>query len=178
MDALQSLIDTVFPNIESRIESTCSTINQAILTTKNDFVDEINDILINKFPGVATEYFSFGETLDPNDQAQYEDFLNSLAPTGLPPHKLLLKPNSPVILLRNLDPTEGLCNGTRLICRSLNKNVIHAEIVVGDFAGKDVFIHRIPLQPTSDQQYPVPFKRTQFPIRLCFAMTIRHRVKL
>ena len=83
-----------------------------------------------------------------------------------------MKVNAPIILLRNLDPTEGLCNGTRLICRNLSRNVIHAQIVVGDFAGKDVFIHRIPLEPATDEQYPVPYRRTQFPICLCFAMTI------
>ncbi|XP_027076803.1 uncharacterized protein [Coffea arabica] len=107
-----------------------------------------------------------------NHFAEYGDFLNTLSPSGLPPHKLVLKPHAPIILLRNLDPTEGLCNGTRLICKSLTKNVIHAEIAVGHFAGKKVFIHRIPLQPTNDDQYPVPYKRTQFPVRLCFTMTI------
>ena len=54
----------------------------------------------------------------------------------------------------------------------MSRNIIHAQIVVGDFAGKDVFIHRISLEPPTDEQYPVPYKRTQFPIRLCFAMTI------
>ncbi|XP_027086616.1 uncharacterized protein [Coffea arabica] len=147
-------------------------VNQAILSTKNNFVDEVNDILISKFPGEAVEYLSFDKTLNPNYQGQYEDFLNSLSQSGLPPHRLILKVNAPIILLRNLDPTEGLCNGTRLICRNLSRNVIHAQIVIGDFAGKDVFIHRIPLEPPTDEQYPVPYKRTQFSIRFCFAMTI------
>ncbi|GER52214.1 DNA helicase homolog [Striga asiatica] len=49
---------------------------------------------------------------------------------------------------------------------------IAASILPGDFAGKEVFIHRIPLEPPSDQQYPVPYVRTQFPVRLSFAMTI------
>nr|GEV08517.1 ATP-dependent DNA helicase RRM3-like isoform X1 [Tanacetum cinerariifolium] len=122
------------------------------------------------------EYVSFDETLDPNEQTQYEDFL-SLAPNGLPPHRLVLKRNAPNILLRNLNPTEGLCNGTRFICKDMKRNVIHADIAFGDFVGRQVFIHRIPLQPPSDEQYTVPFKRVQFPIRLCFAMTI-NKLKL
>nr|XP_027098886.1 ATP-dependent DNA helicase RRM3-like [Coffea arabica] len=77
-----------------------------------------------------------------------------------------------MILLRNFNATEDLCNGIRLIYKSLSKHVIHAQIAVGDFAGKDVFIHRIPLQPPTDEQYPIPYIRTQFSIRLCFAMTI------
>ncbi|XP_071719442.1 uncharacterized protein [Rutidosis leptorrhynchoides] len=43
------------------------------------------------FPGEEKEYVSFDETIDPNDQTQYEDFLHSLTPNGMPPHKLALK---------------------------------------------------------------------------------------
>ena len=159
----------IYPHIQHRSENPALPLNRAILTTKNHFMDEVNDILIEKFPGTAVEYLSFDRVLNPNNQVQYEDFLNTLSPSGLPPYRLILKPGVPVILLRNLD---RLCNGTRLICKSLSKHVIHAQIAVGDFAGKDVFIHRIPLQPPTDEQYPIPYTRTQFPIRLCFAMTI------
>ena len=98
--------------------------------------------------------------------------MNSLSPNGLPPHRLIFKVNVPIILLRNLDPTKGLCNGIRLICRNLSRNAIHAQIVVGDYARKDVFIHRISLEPPTDEQYPILYKITEYPIRLCFAMTI------
>ena len=37
---------------------------------------------------------------------------------------------------------------------------------------KEVFIHRIPMQPPRGEQYTVAFIKFQFPIRLCFAMTI------
>ena len=126
-------------------------------------------MLIGKFPRQEVEYISFDETIDPNDQDQYEDFLHSLTPNGMPSHRLILKPNAPIILLRNTSPTEGLCNGTRLFCKDFQRNVIRAEISFGDFAGEEVFIHRIPLQPTTNEHHTVPFKRTQ---RLCFAMTI------
>ncbi|CAB5199046.1 unnamed protein product [Rhizophagus irregularis] len=51
---------------------------------------------------------------------------------------------SPIILLRNLNPSDGLCNGTRLICHSFQKHVIKAEIITGKHAGLYTFI---PLQP-------------------------------
>lgn len=90
----------------------------------------------------------------------------------MPPHKLVLKYNALIILLWNMNPFEGLCNGTRLFCKDFQRNVIRAEISYGEFAGKEVLLHRIPLQPLTGEQYTVPFKRFQFPIRLCFAMTI------
>ncbi|WVZ75282.1 hypothetical protein U9M48_023354 [Paspalum notatum var. saurae] len=37
------------------------------------------------------------------------EFLNTLTPNGLPPHVLKLKIGCPVILLRNIDPANGLC---------------------------------------------------------------------
>ncbi|KAI8557901.1 hypothetical protein RHMOL_Rhmol04G0046900 [Rhododendron molle] len=43
------------------------------------------------------------------------EYLNSLDPTGLPPFKLELKVGCPIILLRNIAPKDGLCNGTRMM---------------------------------------------------------------
>jgi hypothetical protein len=50
-------------------------------------------------------------------------------------------------------------------------NVIDAEIVVGHYCGKRVFIPRISLL-TENENYHFSFKRTQFPVRLSFAITI------
>ncbi|KAL4574613.1 hypothetical protein LXL04_021447 [Taraxacum kok-saghyz] len=66
----------------------------------------------------------------------------------------------------------GLCNGTRLICRSFQPHVIDAEIAVGQHAGKRVFLPRIPLSPSDDDMFPFKLRRKQFPVKLCFAMTI------
>ena len=135
-------------------------IDRAILTPKNDDVEEINRILIDKLPGPITSYYCFDETIDSCQQGQQEDFLNSLTPNDLPPHELELKLNCPI------DPIEGLYNGTRLICCAFQPNVIDAKIVVGDHREKRVFIPRIPLKPSENAKYPFPFKRTQFPIHL------------
>uniref|UniRef100_A0A453IW91 DNA helicase Pif1-like 2B domain-containing protein n=1 Tax=Aegilops tauschii subsp. strangulata TaxID=200361 RepID=A0A453IW91_AEGTS len=77
-----------------------------------------------------------------------------------------------VILLRNIDPANGLCNGTRLVVRGFERNTIDAEIVIGQHAGRRVFLPRIPLCPSDNDMFPFKFKRKQFPIRLSFAMTI------
>lgn len=127
---------------------------------------------IQRFPGQLFTYTSSDQTVDQRFQADYEDFLNSQNPKGLPPHKLMLKESCPLILLRNLNPAEGLCNGTRLICRQLRRHTICAEIAFGQYKGKNIFIPRIPLQTPDNEKNGIPFIRRQFPVRLCFAMTI------
>ena len=100
------------------------------------------------------------------------DFLNSITPNGLPLHELKVKKDCLVILLRNLDPHNGFCNGTRLVIRGFQNNTIDAKIVNGDHARTRVFIPRILMSPSKDLTLPFKFKQKQFPIRLSFVMTI------
>ncbi|KAG5537450.1 hypothetical protein RHGRI_024769 [Rhododendron griersonianum] len=170
--SLDQLIQFVFPSFHINTLDPLSLTDSAILTPKNQAVDEINETMLSKFPGKEHVYLSFDETTDPTQQGLYIDFLNSITPPGMPCHCLRLKRNSPILLLRNINPSQGLCNGTRLICREFTSNLITATIVVGERKGATVFIPRIPLQPNDIQHYPVPFTRRQFPVRTCFAMTI------
>lgn len=114
-------------------------------------------------------YYSVDTVTEQEDCTTYPtEFLNSLSPRGLPSHKLTLKIGTPIILLRNLDPPR-LCNGTRLIIKNLMKNLIQATILTGSSAGNTVLLPRIPLIPSD---MPFNFKRLQFPIKICFALTI------
>lgn len=51
----------------------------------------------------------------------------------------------------------------------MQKNVIEAKIISGSAQGQIVFIPRIPM---ITNKYLFEFKRVQFPIKLCFAMSI------
>ncbi|XP_073129064.1 uncharacterized protein [Henckelia pumila] len=170
--SLNILIETIFPNINSYNLDLSLFVKRAILTIRNELVHEINDVLINIFPGEETIYYSCDENINTCIVHDQEELFHSLTPQGLPPHKLTLKLNAQVILLRNINPSEGLCNDTRLLCKGFNTNVIYAEISVGIHAGKPVFIPRITLETPHDNFTSITFKRKQFPIRLCFAMTI------
>ncbi|XP_073154190.1 uncharacterized protein [Henckelia pumila] len=170
--SLNTLVDMVFPNIDDCNLYFSLFVNRAILTTRNDFVHEINDVLINRFPGEETTYFSCDENTSSCVIPDQEELFHCLTPQGLRPHKLTLKINAPIILLRNINPTEGLCNGTHLLCKGFSSNIIYAEISVGVHARKPVFIPRITLEAPYDHFSSIPFKKKQFSVRLCYAMTI------
>ncbi|XP_024976211.1 ATP-dependent DNA helicase PIF1-like [Cynara cardunculus var. scolymus] len=167
-----ALIDAIFPFLQTCETASDYIISRAILTTKNEHVDKINDQFIERFCGEEKIYYSFDEAEDDKNNLYPKEFLNSLTVSGLPPHYLRLKIGCPIILLRNIDPSNGLCNGTRLICRGFQQNDIDAEIVVGQHAGKRVFLPRIPLCSSEDDMCPFKLTRKQFPVRLCFVMTI------
>nr|XP_043629964.1 uncharacterized protein LOC122601266 [Erigeron canadensis] len=127
----EDLISAIFPSMDVNGNSSGYIISRAILSTKNDNVDEINDELIGRFCKEEQIYYSFDEAEDDVNKYYPIEFLNSLNVSGLPPHCLRLKVGCPIILLRNIDLWNGLCNGTRLICKGFQRNVIDAEIDVG-----------------------------------------------
>ncbi|ONM54654.1 hypothetical protein ZEAMMB73_Zm00001d020290 [Zea mays] len=161
---LDNLIDFVFPNLNKNMSDSTYITSRAILSTRNEWVDMINVKMIDRFQGEHMVYHSFDSAMDDPHNYYPPEFLNTLTPNGLPPHVLKLKIGCPVILLRNIDPANGLCNGTRLVVRDFQRNSIDAEIVLGQHAGKHIFLPCIPLCPSDEEMFPFQFKRKQFPV--------------
>ncbi|XP_075080422.1 uncharacterized protein LOC142165931 [Nicotiana tabacum] len=113
-ESLEKLFTVTYPNMHTFFSASSYPSSRVILTTKNDFVNEMNDMLIDRFQGTLKTFVGIDETNEPNDQAQFEDLLHTFNPAGLPPHKLSLKENCPIILLRNLNSCEGFCNQRRI----------------------------------------------------------------
>ena len=135
---------------------------------------QINEAILDKLNGAPRTYFSDDSVVcdNPEEAANYPlEFLNSLTPSGMPPHKLRLKPGCVIMLLRNLDICNGICNGTRLIVKLLHNNSIDAEVLSSSQHKKRVLIPRIKLAP-NDVNLPFVLERRQFPVRLAYSMTI------
>ncbi|XP_062188856.1 uncharacterized protein LOC133892147 [Phragmites australis] len=163
---LNKLIDNIFLMLDANLADPNYITLRAILSTRNECVDTINMKMIGHLQWDEMEYYSFDRAKDDLHNYYPPEFLNSLTPNGLPPYVLKLKVNYPIILLRNIDPANGLCNRTRLIVWGFQRNAIDAEIVLGMHAGKRVFLPRIPLCPSDDEMFPFQFKRKQFPVGL------------
>ena len=147
----------------------------AILAFRNDTVNDFNNKMIDNMPG-ALHVFHAVNTVDINEEALEAEplaaeVLQSIDLASVPPSCLKLKIGAPVILLRNLSPTLGLCNGTRLRILQIGRNCLKAAILGGSFDGEIRLLPRIKLS-TSPEDLPFILLRKQFPIRLCFAMTV------
>jgi ATP-dependent DNA helicase PIF1 len=97
----------------------------AILCPKNKDVQKINDMLSSRLPHDEHVLLSIDYIVseEPNNLAHSfypPEFTNSLEPSGLPPHHLILKKGMFVMLLQNLSST--LNNGTRLIVRRISQS--------------------------------------------------------
>jgi ATP-dependent DNA helicase PIF1 len=168
--SLTDLISKTYINFDSHYHDLKYLAERAILASKNSIVDEINTQIIDL---LDSDYriFSSADTLIQSDglnSSLYpQEFLNNLDLNGCPPHKLKLKKGCPIMLLRNLDASRGLCNGSRLIVTSLTQHIIVAKTLTNQM---EVFIPRIDFIPQTD--LPFEFRRRQFPVRVCYAMTI------
>ncbi|XP_013657903.1 ATP-dependent DNA helicase pif1-like [Brassica napus] len=184
-ESLKQVVDAAYGDINQIEASQSSYTDKTILTPRNDTVDEINAYTISKTDGESKDYYSYDsfEVLKLNltkmihytplsilTPWSFQDCLPMEFP-GLPSHKLTLKFGAPIMLLRNINQTKGLCNGTRMILTHIGERVLKADIITGSHIGNEVLTPRIILLQ-GDTQLPFTLRRRQFPIRLCYAMTI------
>ena len=139
----------------------------------NKKVDELNDLVTESLPGNPIPLSSSDFLDNADDTFRYStEYLNTLSPAGLPRHQICLKPGMPLMLMRNLCPQQGLCNGTRLIFQQLHGiKLLECIISGGEHQGRTVLIPRITLHP-KEGMYPFNWSRRQFPVRTAFAITI------
>ncbi|XP_026410263.1 ATP-dependent DNA helicase PIF7-like [Papaver somniferum] len=172
---MHEMISSVYPLLgKDGPMSTEHLTERIILSPRNEDVHKINLEALGNLQGEAYTYLAVDKMIRDDhgrDSRFTTEFLNNLNPPGSPPFKLDIKVGCPVMLLRNLAPKEGLCNGTRLVVTRCRRYVIEAKIITGEKAGEIIFIPRITFQP-SPSELDIQMERRQFPIHVAYAMTI------
>ena len=90
-------------------------------------------------PGTEHHLFSTDTPENEGQLSNYPvEFLNNFNIPSLPDHGLILKKNTVIMLMRNINLNEGLSNGTRLYITNIDQHVIEAQIITGKNIGKHV----------------------------------------
>ncbi|KAK1394749.1 hypothetical protein POM88_013805 [Heracleum sosnowskyi] len=176
-DVVEAVVKEIYGDLQNRHGDIEYLRSRAILTPLNEHVENVNMSVLHNLPGEFKAYKSCdsickGSSTGEADEILYlPEYLNSLKFNGMPNHEVQVKVGAPIMLLRNLNPKKGLCNGTRLIVTRCYPFLIEALILTGNKIGDTTYIPRITMCP-ADKTFPFVLKRKQFPVVVCYAMTV------
>ncbi len=179
--SIRGLIRTIYLDHQHHSGDALYLMQCSIMAPKNTDVDEINNAILESLSEKLHTYLNSDSLVSTEgasvvagvsmDSLYPVEFLNTLQFSGITNHKLELKVGVPIFLLRNLNQSIRLCNGTRLIVKRLGQPVIEMEIITRNNVSKCVFIPRIIMSP-SGIDCPFVLRCRQFLVRVAFAMTI------
>ncbi|XP_057740312.1 uncharacterized protein LOC130957472 [Arachis stenosperma] len=176
-DPIQAIVEAIYTDYLKDYSNIQHLQGRAILAPTISVVEEVNDYMLSLNNNEMKRYLSSDSPCfkegdnDTLASIHTPEFLASIKSPGLPNHELCFKEGCPVMLIRNIDHSAGLCNGTRLVITRLGNKVIEAKVLSGSNIGEKVFIPRMTLTP-SDGKLPFKFQRRQFPLMLSYAITI------
>ncbi|XP_010678464.1 uncharacterized protein LOC104894007 [Beta vulgaris subsp. vulgaris] len=168
-DPISVIVDTTYPDLQEHIWEAKFFQKRAILTPTNDILEIVNDHVLYIFPGEEKVYLSLDAiSKEEGNFCVHEiysiEFLNNIRCSRLSKHSMRLKVGAPIMLLKNIDQTSGLCNGTKLVVNHLGNRVIEATVTSGSNIGEKIFIPRMTLTPFDSTNFPIRFQRRQFPL--------------
>jgi len=129
-NTVDSLIDSIYPGISTphppQYFADCT-----ILSSLNSDVDSLNKKALERFPGPVQVFYG-ADSIPTSEQSGGKDpmlnypveYLNEINCSGLPLAKLEVKVGCPVMILRNLDPANGVCNSSRGILTRYRHRVL------------------------------------------------------
>ncbi|KAG4912541.1 hypothetical protein JHK82_053128 [Glycine max] len=131
VEPIQAIVNSTYLDFVEHYNNEKFLDSRAILASNIDNSDQINDYIL------SLVLVDMSDTIDNTPlEAITLEFLNTL------------RTDTPIMLLRNLDQSEGLCNGTRLPITRLANHVIEARIISRMNIGNLVYIPRMSLSPS------------------------------
>ena len=166
----EHLVDSIYPDLLSVDHRKYG--DRGILAPTNENIDHINNYILNKMPGSSSKLLSSDKIVsdDPDmpDVVSVE-YLNEVNVAGTPPHQLDVKLGCLVFFIRNINFDSGLVNGRKGIVRGISNHVLDIEVLAE--GSPIVKVPRICFEVQVGSK-GITFHRIQFPVRLCYAMTI------
>ena len=130
-NSMKRFCDKVFPDIGKNITKSGWLEGRTILAPTNKEVDAINSVMQDKMSEKGIKLQSADTLENPEDTFRFNsEYLNTLRPNGFPQHIINLKPGMPLMILRNINPRQGLCNGTRVIFdRCIDNKLLQCRVL-------------------------------------------------
>ena len=160
------LVNHVYPSIQNKQPDGYFK-ERCILAPRDREVHEINRIALERFPGSQRDLLSTDRALDPQTELPSVpiEFLHGSTVSGFSfttAARLSLKEGCPIMLLYDMAPGSGMCEGSRGIVTTIGIRVLKIRML----SGQTGLVPKIPVHSTDGIQ------RLQFPVTLAFAMTI------
>ncbi|EPB72004.1 hypothetical protein ANCCEY_08901 [Ancylostoma ceylanicum] len=145
----------------------------ALLSIRNTDVLSVNDLVVEKLSGEYMNVHGVDEAVQEEDGIDgllFDDEEDIHKET----YPLRLKKGCISMLLRNIDITSQLCNGTHLQLYDVVHDEKHVPIIL---RCRNLIMGSMRLIPCTPNVYEnkvsgIAFKRFQFPVRLAFCMTV------
>jgi hypothetical protein len=152
-------------------------ISATILSATNDRVDYWNNIVQKLNNEQECTMFSADEFCEVDDENDHltemisDHVLERYDKNGVPPHALKLKIGDICMLMRTLSRKDKLCNNTRVIIKDIKRFRIRVQLLQ---PGVPIYYDVPRIRFIFTMRYGKGFKmmRTQFPLRLAYAITI------
>jgi ATP-dependent DNA helicase PIF1 len=152
--------------------------DRILLAVHNAVINSLNkrvlELFLRAHPDLTLRRYFAINTLYSDEQSHgmaiLDEMMHCQTPDGLPPFELRLRPGIPVMLLRNLNHSRGLANGSRMVLTRVHSCLLKGRLLSGEFHRQFCLIPRVKLDTDADH-FP-RFSQKQFPVKICYAITI------
>ncbi|OMP10721.1 DNA helicase PIF1, ATP-dependent [Corchorus olitorius] len=127
-DPVSSIVKEIYPDFDQSFADPDYLRKRAIVTPYNITTEEVNQHILNLLPTETRTYYSCDTIAKESDSPRVDipaystEYLNCLSQPGNPEHELILKIGAVVMCLRNINPSQGLCNVK--VCRQLQSTQV------------------------------------------------------